>query len=122
MPKSVMITADGKYHEVSEEEKAAICSTRMYSGAALAVPERWPHNKFRLTMIMLDQFEPDDRPNPMATVLFRKLKSMHYTPDGVIPGIVFIGKETDEELVDFTVEEFQYVLKKSIFFATSDLL
>ena len=51
----------------------------------------------------------------MAIVLFRKLKSMHYTPDDVIPGIVFIGNETDEELVDFTVEDFQYVLKRSIF-------
>ncbi len=110
-----MITADGKYQEVSEEEKAAICSARVYSGTALAVPERWPHNKFRLTMIMLDHFEPDDKPNPMATVLFRKLKAMHYTPDDVIPGIVFIGNETDDELVDFSIEDFQYVLKRSIF-------
>ena len=110
-----MITADGECHEVSEEEKAAICSARVYSGAALAVPERWPHNKLRLTIIMLDQFESDDKPNPMATVLFKKLKAMRYTPDDVIPGVVFIGNKTDEELVDFTVEDFQYVLKRSIF-------
>ncbi len=106
MPKSVMITADGKYHEVSEEEKAAICSSLLYSGAALAVAERWPHSKFRLTMIVLDQFEPDDKPNPMATVLYRKLKAMHYTPEDVIPGVVFIGNETDDELVGFPLKIF----------------
>ena len=66
-------------------------------------------------MIMLDQFESDDKPNPMATVLFRKLKALRDTPEDVILGVVFIGNETDEELVDFSIEDFQYVLKRSIF-------
>ena len=45
MVKSIMITPDGKCHEVSEEEENAAMRGRNYTGYALQVPETWEHKK-----------------------------------------------------------------------------
>ena len=42
--------------------------------------EHWEHNKSKLTMTMLDMFDPDDDANIIATYLFRKLRSSHGMP------------------------------------------
>ncbi len=115
MVKSVMITEEGKVHELSQEEEAAATRGRWYAEHSLQVPERWRFKKFRLTITMLDQFQPEDEPNPLATMLFRKLRAEHYTPDDIIFGKVFLANETDDELIDFTKEDFAYIFTRAIF-------
>lgn len=111
-----MITPDGKCHEVSEEEEEAAMRGRNYTGYALQVPETWEHKKFRLTMTMLDVFMPGDPPNPLATMLFRKLYCNGGGIDDAIPGVVFISNETADDIVDFTTDDFAYLFTKAIFF------
>ena len=113
MVKSIMITEEGKVHEMSEEEEAAATRGRWYAGYALPVPERWRFKQFRLTMTMLDQFQPDDEPNPLATMLFRKHRAEHYTPDNVIFGKVFLANEDSEKVLDFTKDDFAYIFTKA---------
>ena len=114
MVKSIMITPDGKYHEVSQEEETAAMRGRRYIGYGLQVPKTWEHKKLRLTVTMLDQFTPEDPPNSWATVLFRKLYSNGGGVDDEIPGLVFISNETDNEVIDFTMEDFVYIWTRVI--------
>ncbi len=41
MVKSFMITPDGKYHELSQEQEVAAMRGRHYTGYGLQVPETW---------------------------------------------------------------------------------
>ena len=49
---------------------------------------------------MVDLFADDDQPNILATVLFRKLRSKHHTPDDTIFGAVYLANEAEDELSD----------------------
>ena len=57
-------------------------------------------------MTMLDSFEFDeDKPNAMATTIYRRMKSYTHTDNTKIYGNVYIGNETDAERVDFTRQD-----------------
>jgi hypothetical protein len=60
---------------------------------------------------MLDRFEPGDDLNMKATVVFNRLRTrtpVKWTP---IHGDVYIANETVEEIIDFTKDDFKYVLR-----------
>ena len=61
---------------------------------------------------MLDSFEDHDIYNPLATMLFRKLKSQYGSNDEVVCGALFICNEGDESQLDFTTEDYEYILSK----------
>ena len=61
---------------------------------------------------MLDIFEDHDIYNPLATMLFRKLKSQYGSNDEVVCGAFFICNEDDESELDFTLEDYEYILSK----------
>ena len=62
---------------------------------------------------MLDSFEDDDIYNPLATMLFRKLKSPYGPNDEIVCGFMFICNEDDRDSeLDFTTEDYEYILSK----------
>ena len=63
-------------------------------------------------MTMVDQFSDFDPITILATALFRKLRSPMYTPTDIILGDVYTSNETEHEVVDFTLEDFNYILRK----------
>jgi hypothetical protein len=60
---------------------------------------------------MLDLFVPNDDVNVVATVLFRKLRSGHGVPcNDIICGTVHLVKENEHDVIDFTMEDYVYVV------------
>ena len=105
----VKLTPDGRAWEVSSEQADDERSTRVYSGMALDTPQHWDRNHYILTMTMLDTFEAADKPNRMATIIYRNMRSGAYMPDDTICGTVYITNETANEIVDFTMHDFMYM-------------
>ena len=86
---TVQITPNGKVTEMSSEEADKQKGERIYSGAALDVPDRWEHKRYRLTMTMLDTFNREDDPcgdelNVLATTIYRNTRSDNYMPNDMI--------------------------------------
>ena len=114
---TVQITPNGKVTEMSSEEADKQKGERIYSGAALDVPDRWEHKRYRLTMTMLDTFNREDDPcgdelNVLATTIYRNTRSDNYMPNDMIFGTVYIGNETATEIIDFTKEDLAYICKQ----------
>ena len=82
------------------------------SGCSLCLPEFWEHRKYKLSVFMLDTFEPKDAFNPIATKLFQKLKSPSGPDDQNIFGFMIICNEDEEQEIDFTLEDYHYILSK----------
>ncbi len=107
---TAQITPNGKVTEMSSEEADKQKGERIYSGAALDVPEHWEHKRYRLTMTMLDTFDCEDDPcgddlNVLAPTIYRRARSDNYTPDDMIYGTLYISNETINEIIDFTKED-----------------
>ena len=114
---TAQITPNGKVTEMSSEEADKQKGERIYSGAALNVPEHWEHKRYRLTMTMLDTFDFEDDPcgdelNVLATTIYRRTLSDNYMPDDMIYGTVYISNETINEIIDFTNEDLAYICKQ----------
>ena len=58
---TVQITPNGKVTEMTAEEADEQKGDRIYSGMSLNTPETWEHNRYRLTMTMLDTFDYEKR-------------------------------------------------------------
>ena len=61
---------------------------------------------------MLDIFEEEHEFNPMATTLFRKLKNPSGQNDQVLFGFLIICNEDEETEIDFTLDDYNYILSK----------
>ena len=109
--KVIKISVFGEVVEIDEEQEQEETKGRTQSGYCLSVPEHWDHDrKFRLAITMLDRFEPGDDLNMRATVVFNRLRTrtpVKWTP---IYGDVYIGNETDEDIIDFTMDDFNYII------------
>ena len=85
----------------------------MYSGSALLLPERWEHDRYKLTMTMLDIFTPNDDVNIVATVLFRRLRSSHGTPcNDIICGTAYLSNENEHDIIYFTMDDYVCVARQ----------
>ena len=83
------ITPDGLTPEITHRQYDEDTADIIYSGCALMLPEHWGHDRYKLTMTMLDLFTPNDDFNIVPTVLFRRLRSSHCTPcNAIICGTV----------------------------------
>ena len=73
-------------------------------------PERWEHNRYKLTMTMKHTFEQYVNVNIAATMMFRRLRSSHCTPcNDIICGTVYLINENEHDIIDFTMEDYVYV-------------
>ena len=113
MVKSVRITPDGEIAEVSEEQEREEKQGRNWDGSAMLVPEVWKHKKFRLTLTFPDMFHETDQLNPLATMLFRRLRNPRGIPEDVLCGTVYISNEKRDKLLDFTLEHLKYIMQKA---------
>ena len=96
--------------EEADEQKGDL----IYSGTSLNTPEHWEHNKYRLTMTMLDTFDyEEDDINVIATTIYRHMRSPDFTPDDIILGTVYISNETIDKIIDFTKEDLTYICKQA---------
>jgi len=110
--KVIKISVLGDVSEIDNEQQRHETKGRTQSCYWLNVPEYWKHDrKFKLCMIMLDIFKPGDDLNIQATILFNRLRTSTSLADTLIYGDVYIATETDEEIIDFTKEDFKYVLR-----------
>ncbi len=112
--KLIKITPDDKVIEMPEEQADADKGERFYDGVGLMVPEKWKHKKkFRLTVSFPDLYEDTDKFNKLATLIVQKL---HHEgqDDNIICGDAYIANESDTDFLDFTLEDFRYVLKKGL--------
>ena len=93
----VTITPDNRATEVSTEQADEEKGARVYRVAALRAPEHWEHNKYRLTMTMLNSFDCDeDEMNALATTIYRRTRSRNYAPNDIIYGTLYIGDESKQ--------------------------
>ena len=61
-------------------------------------------------MTRLDLFRDDDEPNLFAFLLFRMMRSQHYTPDEIVCAAVYLANEMVNDLIDCTKELLKYTL------------
>jgi len=111
--KVVKISALGEVAQITAEQQREETRYRTQCAWFLSKPTDWENKRtFRLSMTMIDRFSDFDPINILATILFRKLRSALYTPTDIIQGDVYISNETEHEIVDFTLEDFNYILRK----------
>ncbi len=102
------IIPDGKVVEVSEEEEDELKSIRIWDGWSLYVPQHWKGDrKFRLTLTF---HEETDVFNPLATRLLYDLRHPTVKTKDVICGTAFLSNETLQKLIDFSKEDFEYII------------
>ena len=110
--KVIKISVLGDVSEIDDEQQRHETKGRTQSAYSLPFPEYWEHDrKFRLSITMLDRFEPGDDLNIQATILFNRLRTSTSLADTLIYGDVYISNETVEEIIDFTKRDFKYVLR-----------
>ena len=115
MVKSIKITPDGKVVEVSEEEEDELKSSRVWDGRSLLIPQHWNRDrKFRLTLSFPDMYEDTDVFNPLATRLLYDLRPPTVKTKDVICGTAFLSNETVQKLIDFTKEDFRYIISNAL--------
>ena len=116
MVKSVKITPDGKVVEVSEEEEDELKQSRNRDGRSLLVPEHWKRDrKFRFTLSFLDMYGDTDLFNPpLATRLLYDLRHPTVKTKDVICGTAFLSNETLQNLIDFTKDDFDYIVVNAL--------
>ena len=112
MSKAIKITPDCKVIMVDDWRSDPDYIGKCMAGYSLSLPQFWKHKLFYLSVFMLDIFEDHDIYNPLATMLFRKLKSQYGSNDEVVCGALFICNEDDESELDFTLEDYEYILSK----------
>ena len=57
----------------------------------------------------MGRFDATDKPNKMATLIYRNMRSGAYMPDNAIYETVCIANETANKVVDFTMQYFMYM-------------
>ena len=111
----IKITAEGLTTEIAHRQYDEETADRIYSGAALMKPERWEHNRYKLTMTMKDLFEPDDDINRVATVMFRRLRTSHCTScSDIICGTVYLVNENEHYTIYFTMDDYVHVARQAL--------
>ena len=112
MSKAIKITPDCKVTMIDNWRNDPDYTNKCMAGYSLCLPQFWKHNFFYLSVFMLDTFEDHDIYNPLATMLFRKLKSPYGQTDEIVCGVMFICNEDNEKELDFTIDDYEYILSK----------
>ena len=77
---------------------------------SLGQTQVWEHKEYRLLMYV-EKDDSDLFHNSVASFLYEKLKSSNYE-NKPINGRVFITNANDEQEIDFTWDDFDYIWKK----------
>ena len=113
MVKAIKINIDGSVEEVADgfedPEYKAMSKKRSVDSWCLSIPEHWEHKKFNLSMCCYGFFEPDDPINNLATFIWLKIRNAAPQP---IVGPVFLFNEDADDMKDFTMDDFKYIMDK----------
>ena len=112
MTQAIKISQDSKIIIVNNWETDPDYINNCISGYCLALPEFWEHQTFKLTVFIVDMYDERHEINNVATNIFRKLYNKFGKVDQVIKGFMFICNENDERPIDFTIDDYQYLLTK----------
>ena len=112
MTKAIKITQDSKIIIVDNWETDPDYVNNVISGYALTLPQFWAYHTFKLTVFIVDIYDERHEINNIATNIFRKLYNPYGQVDQVIKGFMFICNEDDERPIDFTLDDYHYLLLK----------
>ena len=111
MPKAIKISPN-KIEELDEWRKDEEYINTVISGYALLLPEFWQYKKYKLTVFVLDRVDESHVFNPLATHLYRSLRSKYEPVEDTIFGLMYIVNENENETIDFTMKDLTYILNK----------
>ena len=110
MTKAIKITPDSKIIVVDDFQTDIDYVDNVISGYSLSLPQYWEHDKFRLTVFIVDLYDYTCQYNSIATDIFRKLYSPYGPINQVIKGFMLICNEDDDKEIPFTIEDYHYLL------------
>ena len=107
------ITPDCKAIMIDDWRSEPDYADKYITGYSLSLPQFWKYKIFYLSAFILDSFDDDDIYNPLATMLFRKLKSPYGPNDEIDCGFMFICNEDEKDSeLDFKTQDYEYILAK----------
>ena len=112
MTKAIKITSDSQIIVVDDWEKDEDYINNVISGYALMLPQFWDEQIFKLTVFIVDTYDERHEINNVATNIFSKLYNPYEQVDQVIKGFMFICNEDDDKPIDFTLDDYHYLLLK----------
>ena len=112
MPKLIKINPNGDVEEMDNFRSDPDYIDNVLSGYILKMPEIWKHNQYKLTIFIVDKYDESHEVNQLATHIFRTLRRSHGPIDDEIKGFMFILNEDQMRAIDFTLKDFEYILKK----------
>ena len=112
MPKAIKNDVLGNISEVDDVFKdPEYREMKTHDPWALHVPQVWKYKKQSLTMICKGMFEESDRCNFKASFLYHHLYSKNGHPSGPVLGTAWFMNEDQEDCIDMTKEDMDYILK-----------
>ena len=112
MTKGIKITSDSQVITLDDWQKDPDYIDNVLSGYSLMLPQFWDYQIFKLTVFIVDIYDETHDYNHMATSVFQKLYSPYGESDQIIKGFMFICNEDDDKALDFTLDDYNYILPK----------
>ena len=111
--KCIKVSTDGTITQITEEEQEAETKGRTQSCYALPVPQFWGHDKtFILSVVMNDMFTDEDCINIPGSIIWNHLRFESSKPTEAIYGNIYLYNENSDEIIDFLMDGFLYILSK----------
>ena len=111
--KCIKVSTDGTITQITEEEQEEETKGRTQSCYALPVPQFWGHDKtFILSVVMNDMFTDEDCINIPGSIIWNHLRFESAKPTEAIYGNIYLYNENSDEIIDFLIDDFLYILSK----------
>ena len=110
MTKAIKISPNGHAIVVDDMHYDPDYIDNSISGYSLCLPQFWKHQKYSLSVFMLDKFDDHHLYNYDATRILRNLNSADGPNDDVVFGFMFICNEDIDKEIDMTMEDYEYIL------------
>ena len=111
--KCIKVSTDGTITQITEEEQEEETKGRTQSCYALPVPQFWGHDKtFILSVVMNDMFTDEDCINIPGSIIWNHLRFESAKPTEAIYGNIYLYNENSDEIIDFLMDDFIYILSK----------
>ena len=113
MTKAIKITSGSQVLIVDDwESDEDYGKNNVLSGYSLSLPKVWEHKKYILSVFIVDRYDDTHEYNNIATNILNKLYKTHGEVYQVIKGFMIICNEDENQAIDFTFEDYHYILEK----------
>ena len=111
--KCIKVSTKGTITQITEDEQEEETKGRTQSCYALPIPQFWEHERtFILSVVMNDMFTDADCVNIPGTIIWNHLRFEDPQPVEPIYGNMYIYNENEDEIIDFLMDDFIYILSK----------